>query len=304
MSTNLNYDRQLEKITNADGFVAALDQSGGSTPKALKLYGIPDSYYTKGEESMFDYAHMMRERIITSQKFNGDRILAAILFEDTVRRDINGVPTAKYLWEEKGIVPIIKIDEGLMGEKYGVQVMKQLTNINSILKLAKEHGVFGTKARSVIKRGDEYGIKSLVQQQFAVGMKVLKAGLHPILEPEVDIYSDDKEGAEKILRKELVENLNKLDPDEKVMLKLTPPSVDNYYKDLTTHPNVLRVVALSGGYTREKANTLLSRNEGVVASFSRALTEGLKVDDSAEYFDTKLDDSIGSIFFASTQGKV
>jgi len=290
-------------MKNAPGFVAALDQSGGSTPKALALYGIPETWYVKGEESMFDHVHKMRERIITSQEFRGDRILAAILFEDTTRREIEGMPTGKYLWEKKGIVPILKIDQGLEDEANGVQVMKPLTKLDGLLELAKENDVFGTKARSVIKLANEQGIKAIVQQQFNVGKKVCEAGLHPIIEPEIDIHSPEKEDAESILKNVLLENLNNLEPNEKVMLKLTLPTVPNLYKEVIAHPNVLRVVALSGGYTRSEANALLAQNDNMIASFSRALTEGLKAGDSDEYFDSKLDDSIGSIYHASV-GKI
>mmetsp|Transcript_1400 Transcript_1400/g.2146 ORF Transcript_1400/g.2146 Transcript_1400/m.2146 type:complete len:302 (+) Transcript_1400:205-1110(+) len=299
---SLAHERQLEKMKNAPGFVAALDQSGGSTPKALELYGVPSTWYNKGESSMFDHVHMMRERIIGSEKFNGDRILAAILFEDTVHRKVQGIPTARYLWEEKGIVPIIKIDQGLMPEKNGVQLMNEMTKLKEVLELAKEHDVFGTKARSVIKHANVEGIRSNVEQQFTVGRTVLKEGLIPILEPEVDIHCPEKVEAENILRDVLLSNLNKLSPDEKIIFKLTLPSEDNLYKNIIAHPNVLRVVALSGGYTRGEANAILARNENMVASFSRALTEGLHLHDSSELFDTKLDDSIGSIYFASISG--
>lgn len=299
MTTTLASERQLDKIKNAPGFIAALDQSGGSTPKALRLYGIPDNWYVPGEKSMFDHAHMMRERIMSSQEFNGDRILAAILFEDTVRREVQGKPTAKYLWEEKGIVPILKIDQGLEDEKNGVQLMKPLTKLDDLLKLAKQHNMFGTKARSFIKSADDQGIKEIVEQQFEVGKIVCKAGLYPILEPEIYINSNQKVESEEILKKYILENLNKLPPKQKVLFKLTIPTIPNFYAEIIHHPSVLRVVALSGGYSRLEANSLLSQNENMVASFSRALTEGLLSDDSPEFFDSKLDDSIGSIYFAS-----
>jgi len=225
------------------------------------------------------------------------------LFEDTTKRDIEGMPTGKYLWEKKGIVPILKIDQGLEDEANGVQMMKPLTKLNDLLELAKENYVFGTKARSLIKLANEQGIKANVQQQFNIGKKVCEAGLHPIIEPEIDIHSPEKEDAETILKAVLLENLNNLEPDEKVMLKLTLPTVPNLYKEVIAHPNVLRVVALSGGYTRSEANALLAQNDNLIASFSRALTEGLKADDSNEYFDSKLDDSIGSIYHASV-GKI
>lgn len=300
--TQVTYERQLEKMRDAPGFVAALDQSGGSSPKALTLYGVPETSYTKGENSMYDQIHKMRKRIITSPKFDGERILAAILFEDTVCRTVEELPTAKYLWEKKGIVPILKIDQGLMPEKNGTQLMKEMTKLKDLLDLAKENGIFGTKARSVIKRADKEGIRANVEQQFTVGRTVLKEGLHPILEPEVDIKCPNKAEAELILKEVLLENLNKLNSDEKVMLKLTLPTNENLYKEVIAHPNVLRVVALSGGYTREEANKLLSKNENVVASFSRALMEGLHFDDSAELWDAKLDASIDSIYSASVSG--
>lgn len=299
MTKTNTYEAQLTKMKTAPGFVAALDQSGGSTPKALRLYGIPESAYDVGEKSMFDKVHEMRERIMTSEKFNGDRILAAILFEDTTRRTIKGMPTAKYLWQKKFVVPILKIDQGLQEESNGVQLMKPLTKLDSLLELAKENDVFGTKARSFILKANEEGIKANVQQQFNVGKKVCAAGLHPIIEPEIDINSAEKEEAEEILKRVLLENLNALGPNEKVMLKLTIPTVPNLYKEVIAHPNVLRVVALSGGYTRDKANELLAQNDDMIASFSRALTEGLFAHDSMETFDAKLDESIGSIYFAS-----
>lgn len=297
------YDEQLNKMKNAPGFIAALDQSGGSTPKALALYGVPETWYVKGEKSMFDFVHKMRERIITSQEFDGEKILAAILFEDTTRREIEGMPAAKYLWEKKGVVPILKIDQGLEAAADGVQLMKPLTKLDGLLKLAKTNHFFGTKARSVIKLANEQGIKGNVQQQFNVGKKVCEAGLCPIIEPEIDIRSPEKKEAESILKNVLLQNLNNLKPEEKVMLKLTLPTVPNLYKEVIAHPNVLRVVGLSGGYTRAEANALLAQNDNMIASFSRALTEGLKADDSDEYFDTKLCDAIGSIYFASV-GKV
>ncbi|GFH60654.1 fructose bisphosphate aldolase [Chaetoceros tenuissimus] len=295
------YDSQLKKMKTAPGFIAALDQSGGSTPKALGLYGIPETEYVKGETSMFDQVHKMRERIVTSKSFNGDRILAAILFEDTCRRVIEGMPSAKFLWEKKGVVPIIKIDQGLEEERNGVQLMKPLSKLDDLLELAKENEIFGTKARSVIKLANENGIKANVQQQFNVGKKVCEAGLHPIIEPEVDIKSPEKEQAEAILKEVLLDNLNALSPDEKIMLKLTIPTKANLYKEVIAHPNVLRVVALSGGYSRSEANELLAQNEDLIASFSRALTEGLSANDTADEFDAKLDDSIGSIYSASVE---
>jgi fructose-bisphosphate aldolase class I len=298
------HGREFEKMQHFEGFIAALDQSGGSTPKALKLYGVPDGSYVVGEKSMYDAMHCMRERIITSPKFNGDRILGAILFEDTVRRGIRGMPTVKYLWEEKGIVSFLKIDEGLMELKDGVQMMKEMKKLNSHLDLAVAQKMFGTKARSFIKHANEKGIKANVEQQFTVARAVMTKGLHPIIEPEVDIHLNDqeKQEAERMLKESILENLNKLEANEKVFLKLTIPTVDNFYEECIKHPNVIRVVALSGGYDRDTANSHLSRNENMVASFSRALTEGLKLKDATDEFDTKLDDSIAEIFFASNAG--
>lgn len=287
-------------MKNAPGFIAALDQSGGSTPKALKIYGIDETSYTEGEVSMYDCIHTMRTRIITSEAFCKDsRVIAAILFEDTTRRKINGIPTAKFLWEEKGIVPILKIDQGLAPLENGVQLMKPMPKLEGLLKLANENNVFGTKERSVIKEANKEGIKAVVEQQFEVGLKVIGANMVPILEPEVDINSPAKSECEAILRDELIEGLNKLKEDEKVMIKLSIPTEENFYKPLIEHPNVVRVVALSGGYPKEEANTLLSKNEGLIASFSRALTEGLQAGDSDEEFNSKLDASISGIYAAS-----
>lgn len=282
----------------------ALDQSGGSTPKALKLYGIPDDSYTIGEESMFDKMHSFRSRIIQSPKFNGDRIIATILFENTLRRTINNKPTAQYLWDDLEIVPFLKIDEGLMPEHNGVQIMKEMKHLHTLLDLAVEQKVFGTKARSFIKHANPEGIKANVEQQFTVARTVMQRGLHPIIEPEIDIKleKEEKIQAEALLKEALLENLNKLNENEKVLLKLTLPTEKNFYKECIEHPNVLRVVALSGGYDRKTANELLAVNEKVVASFSRALTEGLNVNDTEDEFDKKLDDSIESIYLASVSG--
>jgi len=306
MTTELGHDRMLEKVAHADGFIAALDQSGGSTPKALRLYGIPDDAYEVGKESMFDEIHKMRTRIITSPSFNGDRILGAILFEDTMDRDIDGntddgaaMPTCQYLWEKKGIVPFLKVDKGLEDEKNGVQLMKPIPELDETLKKAKGKGVFGTKMRSLIKLANVDGIREIVNQQFMVGKQILAEGLVPILEPEIDIKSPEKDEAEVMLKAALLNQLNLLKPEQKVMLKLTLPSFDHYYTDLIEHPNVLRVVALSGGYTREEANHILAKQKGMIASFSRALTEGLTDQMAVDEFDTVLDESIGSIFFAS-----
>ena len=289
----------MEKIRNADGFIAALDQSGGSTPKALANYEYPEDLYVEGEESMYEAVHAMRTRIMTSPSFNGDRILAAILFENTMDRQVNGVPTGQYLWESKGIVPIIKVDKGLAPEENGVQLMKPIPGLDELLKRAKQAGMFGTKMRSVINLANEEGIKAIVDQQFEIGKQIIAAGLVPILEPEVNIRSPEKAQAETILKANLLEQLDKLDADQKVMLKLTIPSVKNFYKECIDHPNVLRVVALSGGYTREEANALLAMQNGMIASFSRALVEGLTYPMSDEEFNTTLDASIQSIFDAS-----
>jgi fructose-bisphosphate aldolase class I len=290
---------QLEKIRNDDGFIAALDQSGGSTPKALKLYGIEEDAY-KGDEEMFDRVHEMRSRIMTSPSFTGDRILGAILFEGTMDRQVEGRSTADYLWNVKHVVPFLKVDKGLADEANGVQLMKPITGLDALLARAREKGIFGTKMRSVIKDANEAGVKEIVDQQFAVGRQILDAGLVPIIEPEVDIHSPHKEEAEALLKAAILDHLNKLGPDDRVMLKLTIPTQDNFYDDIVSHPNVLRVVALSGGYGREEANERLARNKGVIASFSRALTEGLTAQQSDKDFDAALDKAIGGIYAAST----
>jgi fructose-bisphosphate aldolase class I len=290
--------QQYEKITTADGFIAALDQSGGSTPKALKLYGIPEDAYANDDE-MFAVVHEMRTRIITSPSFNGDRILAAILFENTMDRQIEGRDTGDYLWSQKNIVPILKVDKGLADEADGVQVMKPIPGLSDLLARANAKGMFGTKMRSVIKLADDAGIKTIVDQQFDVGREIIGAGLVPIIEPEVDIKSPQKAEAEALLHENIVGQVEQLGADQKVMLKLTLPEQDNLYADLVAHPNVLRVVALSGGYTREEANARLARQHGVVASFSRALTEGLTAQQTDAEFDALLDKSIAEIFAAS-----
>ena len=293
-----NFDQQKSKIQSQPGFIAALDQSGGSTPKALKLYGVNDDAWTNDEE-MFTVVHEMRTRIITSPSFNGDRILAAILFENTMDRDIDGQPTADYLWNVKNVVPILKVDKGLADEDDGVQVMKPMSQLAELLKKAKSKGIFGTKMRSVIKQASATGIKAVVKQQFEVGRQIVAAGLVPIIEPEVDIHCPDKAAAEAMLKSEMLAALNSLSLDEIVMLKLTLPEADNFYADCVAHDNVLKVVALSGGYSREEANARLSRNNGVVASFSRALSEGLSALQSEAEFDSMLDSSIAAIFEAS-----
>jgi len=289
---------QLEKMKNGKGFIAALDQSGGSTPKALKLYGIEESAYS-GEEEMFDLVHQMRTRIIKSPSLNAERTLGAILFDMTMERTIDGKGTAEYLWENKKIVPFLKIDNGLAGEENGVQVMKAIPELDDRLARANGHKVFGTKMRSVIKLANRKGIQQIVNQQFEIGKKILAAGLVPIIEPEVDINSHEKEQAEGILKLEILDQLNKLKDNQNVMLKLTLPSQDNFYSDLVAHPRVIRVVALSGGYARDEANKMLAKNNGVIASFSRALTEGLSAQQSDKEFDDALDKAVQGIFEAS-----
>ncbi len=293
-----NFEPQAAKIRNQPGFIAALDQSGGSTPKALKLYGVEESAWSS-EQQMMDLVHEMRTRIVSSPAFTGDRIVGAILFEVTMDRDFNGQPAADYLWNTRQIVPFLKIDKGLADEANGVQLMKPIPALDELLERARTKGIFGTKERSVIKQNNPEGIKAVVQQQFDVAKQVLGHGLIPIVEPEIDIKCPDKEGAEENLKKEILAQLDALPADQQVMLKLTLPEVDNLYADLVKHPRVLKVVALSGGYTREESNRRLARQNGVIASFSRALTEGLKVDQSDEEFNAALDASIQSIYEAS-----
>jgi len=289
---------QLDKVRNGKGFIAALDQSGGSTPKALKLYGIEADAYD-GDTAMFDLIHQMRSRIITSPSFCGDRVLGAILFEQTMDRQIDGVDTAQYLWDNKQVVPFLKVDKGLEDEAAGAQVMKPIDGLAELLERAKAKGVFGTKMRSVIKLADEAGVKAVVDQQFDIGRQIVAAGLVPIIEPEIDIHSPQKAEAEELLKAAILEQANSLGPDETVMLKLTLPEVDGFYQELVDHPNVARVVALSGGYTREDANARLARNPGVIASFSRALTEGLSAQQSDDEFNQVLDTSVEGIYQAS-----
>jgi fructose-bisphosphate aldolase, class I len=291
-------EQQFQKMRSGNGFVAALDQSGGSTPKALGLYGIPDDAYTDDDE-MFALMHEMRCRIITSASFRGDRILGAILFEDTMDREIERRASADYLWSVKGVVPFLKVDKGLADEADGVQLMKPMPALEPLLVRAKEEDVFGTKMRSVIKLADDGGVKAVVDQQFETALDILAAGLIPIIEPEVDIHSPQKAEAEALLEAAVLDKLGQLDRNQYVMLKLTLPDLADLYAELVNHPNVLRVLALSGGYSRKEANARLSRNRGVVASFSRALTEGLSVQQSDEEFDAALDESIASIFAAS-----
>ncbi len=291
-------DQQLDKIRTRDGFIAALDQSGGSTPKALRLYGIDESAYS-GDDEMFSIVHGMRTRIVTSPSFGGDRILGAILFENTMDREIEGKPTARYLWEEKNVVSFLKVDKGLAAEADGVQMMKPMPELDPLLARAKENGVFGTKMRSAIKLANPAGVQAVVDQQFEIGRRIMEAGLVPIIEPEIDIHSPEKEQAEVLLKDALLAHLYALGPDRKVMLKLTLPERENFYTECVKHPNVLRVAALSGGYTREEANARMTRHNGVIASFSRALSEGLTAQQTDDEFNTMLDTSIASILEAS-----
>jgi fructose-bisphosphate aldolase, class I len=292
------FDEQLAKVKNDKGFIAALDQSGGSTPKALKLYGVEETAW-KDEKGMYDVVHSMRTRIITSPAFSGKRLIGAILFENTMDRDIEGQPTPTYLWEKKGVVPFLKVDKGLADEQDGVQLMKPIPGLDALLKKAKAKNVFGTKMRSVIKQADPHGIEKVVKQQFDLGKQILAAGLVPIIEPEVDIKTPNKDQAEELLKAAILKELNALKPDQRVMLKLTIPDKDNLYTDLIKHKNVLRVVALSGGYSRDEANKRLARQNGMTASFSRALAEGLKAQQSDKEFNAALDTSVESIYRAS-----
>ncbi len=289
---------QLERMRTGKGFIAALDQSGGSTPKALKLYGIADGSW-KSDEEMFDLIHAMRTRMMTSRAFDGRRILGAILFEGTMDRTVEGMGSAAYLWSKKNVVPFLKVDQGLADEENGVQMMKPLTKLDGLLDRAVRNGIFGTKMRSVIAHANAAGIKNVVTQQFEVGRRILERGLVPIIEPEVDIKSATKTEAEKILRDELLAELDRRPASQPVMLKLTLPSEANFYANLVAHPSVLRVVALSGGYSREESNKLLAMNKGVIASFSRALTEGLSAQQSETDFERTLDATIEGIFQAS-----
>ena len=289
---------QLDKIKNESGFIAALDQSGGSTPKALKLYGIEEDAYS-GEEEMFDLIHAMRSRICTSPSFNGDRVLGAILFEMTMDREIEGQGSANYLWNEKNVVPFLKVDKGLADEENGAQVMKAMPDLDALCARAIAAGVFGTKMRSTINEDNEAGINAVVDQQFVVGKQILANGLMPIIEPEVNINSTTKAEAEALLKDAILRNLADLG-DQVVMLKLTLPEEDGFYADLIAHPNVLKVVALSGGYPREESNARLSRQHGMIASFSRALTEGLSAQQRDDEFNSLLDGAVGSIAAASS----
>lgn len=291
--------KQLDKLRNNKGFIAALDQSGGSTPKALRLYGIGEDKYSS-EEEMFDLVHKMRTRIIKSPSFSGEKILAAILFKITMNSKIDGKYTPDFLWEEKKVVPILKVDEGLAEEENGVKLMKEMKSIDELLENAKERNIFGTKMRSVIYSYNEEGIKAVVKQQFDYAKKIANAGFVPIIEPEVDIHAEEKEKIEKFLHEIMIEELKKLGEKTYVMFKMTLPEVPNLYDDFNDFPNVVRVVALSGGYSREESNRRLKENRRMVASFSRALTEGLQNDMTEEEFDRLLGESVESIYDASS----
>ncbi len=288
----------LDKLKTQSGFIAALDQSGGSTPKALRLYGIEASDYSSDEE-MFNLVHEMRTRIITSTPFSGERVLGAILFENTLDREIEGMSSAHFLWQKKRVIPFLKVDKGLAEESNGVQIMKPMPGLDALLAKAVAQDVFGTKMRSVVKLANHQGIKDVVAQQFDIGKQILAAGLVPIIEPEVDIHSPQKAQAEALLKLEILTQLNLLQEGQEVMLKLTLPSEANFYKELVDHPRVLKVVALSGGYSREEANVKLAENQGIIASFSRALTEGVSAQQSHEEFEATLDGAIEGIYLAS-----
>ena len=294
--------QMFEQVKAGKGFIAALDQSGGSTPKALKLYGVEESEYS-GDEAMFDLIHKMRSRLIKSKVFTGDRIVGAILFEMTMERQIDGIGSAEFLWNNKKIVPFLKIDNGLAAESNDVQLMKPIPELSARIAAANKHGVFGTKMRSVINLANAAGIEAVVAQQFEIGKEIIAGGLIPIIEPEVNIKSEQKAQAEEILKTSLISHLNKLNENQTVMLKLSLPTKPNFYQDLVNHPRVLKVVALSGGYSRNDANKMLAENKGVIASFSRALTEGLSAKQSDDQFDALLDSTIQSIFDASVNKK-
>lgn len=297
----MSVQEMTAKMGQGQGFIAALDQSGGSTPKALRLYGVEESEYSN-EDEMFDMVHAMRSRIIQSPSFTGDKVIGAILFEMTMDREVGGKPTSEFLWEEKGVVPFLKIDKGLEAEENGVQLMKPMPGLDDLLARAAKLQVFGTKERSVINAANPAGIKAVVDQQFEVGEQVIKAGLMPILEPEVTISIADKAEAEAILRDEILAHLDALDPSKQVMLKLSLPTEANFYKPLVDHPRVLKVVALSGGYARDEANAILAQNTGMIASFSRALSEGLSAQQSDAEFDATLKAAVDSIHAASIAG--
>lgn len=293
-----DFDKQFNRIKTDQGFIAALDQSGGSTPKVLGLYGLTEDAWSD-EADMFNVMHAMRTRIMTSKNFEGRRVLGAILFEDTMSREVDGKPTAEYLWNEKNIVPFVKCDQGLAEEDGGIQLMNPMPGLAALIEKAKNGGVFGTKMRSVIKQSDSAGIDKIVAQQFEIGHQIIAGGLVPILEPEVDINCPDKSAAEGLLKDALMKEIDKLASDQHIMLKLTLPEQANQYADCANHPQVVRVVALSGGYPRDEANSRLQKNAGMIASFSRALAEGLSAQQTDDEFDAKIDDSIESIYQAS-----
>ncbi|PUB13112.1 fructose bisphosphate aldolase [Yoonia sediminilitoris] len=297
----MSQQEQAEQVRHGKGFIAALDQSGGSTPKALAAYGVSSDAYAN-DAQMFDLIHEMRSRIVNAPAFTGDKIVGAILFEMTMDREINGKPSARYLWEDRHVVPFLKIDKGLLDEADGVQLMKPLDHLDALLPRAVEHGIFGTKERSVINAANPAGIAAIVAQQFEVGQKVISHGLVPILEPEININMPDKAQAEEMLRDEILAQLDKLGADDNVMLKLTLPAQANIYQPLVDHPKVMRVVALSGGYSRAEANAKLARNKGVIASFSRALTEGLSADQSDADFNATIAKTIDEVYAASVAG--
>jgi fructose-bisphosphate aldolase class I len=292
------FEQQKHKIKSESGFIAALDQSGGSTPKALALYGVQSDAWTN-DEGMYTVVHEMRTRIITSPTFTGQRLIGAILFENTMDREIKGKPTADYLWEDKNVVPFLKIDKGMEAESDGVQLMKPISGLDALLKKAVSKHIFGTKMRSVVSQANAAGVTAIVKQQFEVGKQIIAAGLMPIIEPEVDIKCPQKAEAEKLLKAAILDELNKLTGEQMVMLKLTLPEHDNFYRELIDHPRVLKVVALSGGYSQVESNARLSRNNGMVASFSRALAEGLSAQQSDAEFNAKLDATIEGIYQAS-----
>ena len=301
MDTDMTKAQQTERVAQGNGFIAALDQSGGSTPKALRLYGVPETAYS-GETEMYDMIHAMRSRIIKSPAFTGDKVVGAILFEQTMDREIDGIPTATYLWDKRKVVPFLKIDKGLEAEVDGCQILKPMPTLDALLDKAVAAGIYGTKERSVISAANPKGIQAVVDQQFAVAAQVLAKGLMPIIEPEVTISIADKVEAEALLRDALIRGLDALPKGQKVMLKLTLPSVPNFYAPLVDHPNVLKVVALSGGYVRDEANAILAKNRGIIASFSRALTEGLSAQQSDTEFDAALGAAISAIHTASIAG--
>lgn len=293
-----NFNQQLEKIKTQPGFIAALDQSGGSTPKALQQYGVESDAW-KNDEGMYGVVHEMRSRIMTSPSFTGERVIGAILFENTMDRDVAQKTTAEYLWDVKQVVPFLKVDKGLADEENGVQLMKAMPQLEQLLSKAKAKGIFGTKMRSVIKLANEQGINAVVEQQFSVAKQIIAAGLMPIIEPEIDIHSKEKAQAEQMLQKALIAALNELTSDQQVMLKVTLPEVENSYTDCINHDNVVKVVALSGGYDREHANRRLTANKGIIASFSRALSQGLLAQQSDSDFDATINTSIEAIYQAS-----